>query len=126
MTRIGHLRRFYDLMALLVGRAGGTRRLLDCTGRMDWPQRGVYFFFEGDERRSDTGEGLRVVRVGTHALKTGSRTNLWKRLSQHRGPISSGRGNHRGSIFRLLVGLALIERGGLTCTSWGQAGGFGP
>ena len=28
---------------------------------------------------------LRIVRVGTHGLKTGSRSTLWGRLSQHRG-----------------------------------------
>jgi hypothetical protein len=52
---------------------------------MGWPQRGVYFFTEEGERRHDTGEGLRIVRIGPHALKKGSRTTLWDRLSQHRG-----------------------------------------
>ena len=41
---------------------------------MKWPARGVYFFREAGESRSDTGEGLRVVRVGTHALKAGGST----------------------------------------------------
>jgi hypothetical protein len=50
-----------------------------------------------------------IVRVGTHALETGSQTTLWKRLSQHRGQARSGSGNHRGSIFRLIVGTALIH-----------------
>ena len=52
----------------------------------------------------------RVVRVGTHALKSGSKSTLWQRLSQHRGTASGG-GNHRGSIFRLLVGEAFKGRG---------------
>jgi hypothetical protein len=77
---------------------------------MDWPKRGVYFFRELGENRSDTGEGPRIVRVGTHALKSGSQTKLWTRLSQHKGQPSTGRGNHRGSIFRLIVGTALIKR----------------
>jgi hypothetical protein len=34
---------------------------------MVWLQRGVYFFMEGGEHRTDSGEGLRIVRVGTHA-----------------------------------------------------------
>jgi len=34
-------------------------------------------------------------------------TTLWARLSQHRGSAKSGGGNHRCSIFRLLVGRAL-------------------
>lgn len=47
--------------------------------------------------------------VGTHALKDGSGTKLWTRPSQHRGH-SGGGGNHRGSIFRLIVGAALVRR----------------
>lgn len=59
--------------------------------------------------RSGSGTGLRVVRVGAHGLKVGSRSTLWGRLSQHRG-TSRGSGNHRGSIFRLLVGVALARQ----------------
>ena len=87
---------------------------------MDWPRRGVYFFREAGEYRQDTGGGLRVVRVGTHALKAGASTTLWTRLSQHRGPVRSSGGNHRGSIFRLIIGTALIKRGGLRYPSWGE------
>lgn len=119
MTRLADLQRFYALLDELAHRTGGPRLMSECTGRLDWPSRGVYFFFEPGETRSDSGNGARVVRVGTHALKTGSRTSLWNRLSQHRGSKSSGRGNHRGSIFRLLVGAALIEQEGLDLASWG-------
>jgi hypothetical protein len=87
---------------------------------MEWPGRGVYFFREPGEHRSDTGEGPRIVRVGTHALKAGSSTKLWTRLSQHRGQPSTGGGNHRGSIFRLIVGAALIRRDGLDFPTWGN------
>ncbi|HLF29433.1 MAG TPA: hypothetical protein VI566_00230 [Xanthomonadales bacterium] len=87
---------------------------------MDWPLKGVYFFFEEGERRSDSGAGLRAVRVGTHALKMGSKTSLWTRLSQHRGQSGSGGGNHRGSVFRLLVGEALITRDRLESETWGK------
>ena len=87
---------------------------------MPWPSRGVYFFGEGDEMRTDSGRGRRVVRVGTHALTTGSKSTLWGRLSQHKGQVKSGGGNHRGSIFRLLVGGALIAKKGLTFPSWGK------
>ena len=75
--------------------------------------RGVYFFFEPGELREGSGE-MRVVRVGTHALQAKSQTTLWTRLSQHRGSRAGrrpGGGNHRGSIFRLLVGTALIGKG---------------
>jgi hypothetical protein len=74
---------------------------------------------EDGECRSDSGDGLRVVRVGTHALTSSSRTTLWKRLSQHKGQKASGGGNHRGSIFRLLVGSTLFKAPGATCPTWG-------
>jgi hypothetical protein len=50
------------------------------------------------------------VRVGTVALKEGSNATLWKRLSQHQGTQKSGGGNHRGSVFRLHIGTALMNR----------------
>lgn len=78
---------------------------------MEWPGRGVYFFFEEGEERRDSGAGGRVVRVGTHALTEKSKTTLWQRLSQHRGNAKNCDGNHRGSIFRLLVGASLARRG---------------
>jgi len=119
-SRIHRLEHFYDLLGDLEQQIGGARTLSQCDGRMGWPQRGVYFFFEPGEDRSDTGSGPRVVRVGTHALKTDSGTKLWTRLSQHRGQARSGGGNHRGSIFRLIVGTALIERDGQKCPTWGN------
>lgn len=99
---------------------GGARTLAACSGRLDWPQRGVYFFREPGECRSDTGSGPRIVRVGTHALNPASDTKLWARLVQHKGPVSTGGGNHRGSIFRLIVGAALIDRDGLNYPTWGK------
>lgn len=119
MTRLEDIQRFYALLNDLELRVGGSRKLRDCDGRMAWPARGIYFFFESGEQRTDSGAGSRVVRVGTHALKAGSGTSLWNRLSQHRGPLKSGGGNHRGSIFRLIVGAALIRREGWECKSWG-------
>ncbi len=126
MARLDDLRRFYVLLRQLEELLGGTRRLSDCTGRMSWPTRGVYFFMEPGEGRSETGHGLRIVRVGTHALTARSKTKLWDRLRQHRGPASSGLGNHRGSIFRLIVGTALIERDGICCPSWDDGHGHAP
>jgi hypothetical protein len=113
-----HLIRFYSIFDRLEQEIGGARRLAECSGRMEWPARGVYFFHEVGEVRSDTGSGPRIVRVGTHALKDGSGAKLWTRLSQHRGQ-SNGSGNHRGSIFRLIVGAALISRDRLTFPTWG-------
>lgn len=87
---------------------------------MSWPKQGVYFFFEQGEARSDSVTGRRVVRVGTHGLTTGAQTTLWKRLSQHRGVEKTGGGNHRGSVFRLLVGAAILAQdSSLSCDTWG-------
>ena len=71
-----YLKRFYDLLSVLEHRIGGPRRLVNCSGRMDWPCRGVYFFRETGEERSGSGSGPRVVRIGTHTLKPGAGTRL--------------------------------------------------
>lgn len=118
--RINDLEYFYALLTSLSEKTGGSRLLSECTGRMHWSRRGVYFFMERGEIRTDTGSGLRIVRVGTHALKTGAKTTLWNRLSQHKGPIKSAGGNHRGSIFRLIVGVALMDINGISVQTWGQ------
>jgi len=114
-----HLIRFYSILDDLEKRIGGARTLADCDGQMDWPDRGVYFFRESGEARSNTGNGPRVVRVGTHGLKTNAGTTLWTRLSQHKGRKATGSGNHRGSIFRLLVGTVLIKQRELDFPTWG-------
>ena len=124
--RIADTIRFYELLARLERRVGGVRTLETCDGRMEWPRRGVYFFFEEGEERSGSGHGPRVVRVGSHALTENSRSSLWSRLSQHRGSARSGGGNHRGSIFRLIVGAALAGHGDAPPPStWGIGSDLG-
>ncbi|HEX8828731.1 MAG TPA: hypothetical protein VF778_11510 [Xanthobacteraceae bacterium] len=118
--RLQDLVHFYSILDRLEQVIGGARTLGECRGHMDWPGRGVYFFREAGESRSDTGTGPRIVRVGTHALKAGGSTTLWGRLSTHRGQVRSGGGNHRGSIFRLIVGKALIGRDGDKFPTWGE------
>jgi len=108
-SRLQDVKHFYDLLEKLEGKVCGKRILAECDGRMDWPERGVYFFFENGENRAESGTGLRVVRVGTHALKSGSSTTLWHRLKQHRGNEYNNGGNHRGSVFRHHVGMALAN-----------------
>ena len=122
MQRASDLDEFYRLLHQLEDRIGGKRRLGDCHGRMNWPQRGVYFFFEPGQSRSTEPSSARVTRVGTHALIRKSRTTLWRRLRQHRGTITPRGGNHRGSIFRLCVGEALMNRGHRTAAleHWGR------
>ena len=117
-NRISDINRLYELLGELA-RTHPRRFLSECSGHDAWPLRGVYFFYENDECRSDSGDD-RIVRVGTHALKTGSKTTLWNRLSQHKGQVKSGGGNHRGSIFRKLVGHALLVQNQQPCDSWGK------
>ena len=50
-VRLQHLFRFYSLLDRLEQNIGGERELAACSGRMDWPQRGVYFFREGGEKQ---------------------------------------------------------------------------
>ncbi|UPV74304.1 hypothetical protein M0R89_17425 [Halorussus limi] len=124
MTRRTDLDRFYGLLHELRERVGGYRYLANSTGRMDWPDRGVYFFFAREVSRTDDDQP-RVARVGTHAVSEGSGTTLWDRLRGHRGTFSGGHedgGNHRGSVFRLRVGEALIDREGLAdeYPYWGE------
>ena len=69
--RPGDTERFYALLDRLEERVGGRRLLRDAHGRMDWPKWGVYFFFENGEFRSDARDRHRVVRIGTHGLKSG-------------------------------------------------------
>jgi len=124
MDRMDALRTFYGLLDELTRKCGALHALSASSARLNWPRRGVYFFFEPGEVRRDSGEGPRVVRVGTHALTAG--TTLWNRLSQHAGQKKSGGGNHRGSIFRLLVGEAMMRRDRLTePASWGIKSHYG-
>ena len=115
-----HVDRFYALLWKLRDGLGGGRTLCDCSGKMTWPRRGVYYFFEPGEFRHEQREQLRVVRIGTHAVGKGSRTTLWNRLRAHRGS-TDGRGNHRGSVFRQHVGNALLARSqdATSMPSWG-------
>ena len=124
--RLASLDRFYALMDDLDLHCAGKRTLAECDGRMTWPNRGVYFFFEPGETRASSSIP-RVVRVGTHALRP-SRSTLWGRLSQHRGSVGGrmpGGGNHRGSIFRLHVGTGLLATGDWPASirpTWGIGG----
>lgn len=118
LKRASDLAVFYGLLDALMTR-NAMQLMRDSHGRMEWPTRGVYFFCEQRETRGQSGHNYRVVRIGTHALKSGSRTTLWTRLSQHKGQQKLGGGNHRGSVFRLLVGEAIIRREKLECKSWG-------
>ena len=128
MSRARDLDRFYEVLARLQSKLGGCRCLGACGGGGSdgwrWPLQGVYFFFEPGEMRED-GRTPRVVRVGTHAVSEGSKTTLWQRLSRHKGHERgkyAGGGNHRGSVFRLHVGAALLAASGRAADdAWDRA-----
>jgi len=117
-NRKDDLKMFYQLLKMLEQNTGGPFYLSDSNSK-SLPRRGVYFFMEHGELRTDSGTGHRIVRVGTHGLKQDSKSTLAQRLSQHKGAIKTGGGNHRGSIFRLLVGTTLFDKN-TECSTWGQ------
>lgn len=112
-TREDQIENFYSIIFSLAA----PRQLADLTNKQV-PSRGVYFFFENGEFRCD-GTTPRIVRVGTHGLKALSKSTLYGRLAQHRG-TRNGIGNHRGSVFRLHVGKAIINRDRLDCETWAR------
>jgi hypothetical protein len=105
-----------EVLGDLRDQIAGPYYLADVDGRLDWPDRGVYFFFSpATDLRSAPAHKWRLSRIGTVGVSQGSSNTLWNRLRQHRGNVRgkyAGGGNHRGSIFRLHVGRALIEKHG--------------
>ena len=91
---------FYRLLVRLEKRVGGKRTLDEFSTGIGPPMKGVYFFFEPNEYRSNDSAELRVVRVGTH---TGQTSTAWTRLFEHK--IDYGR-----SVFRDHVRAALRNR----------------
>lgn len=107
------LDQLYQILEFLRERLDGGRTLEHAMAADGWPRRGIYFFFEDGELRSDV-RTPRLVRVGTHGVARTRGTALWQRLAQHRGSLGGhhpGGGNHRGSVFRHHVGGAMIRRG---------------
>lgn len=101
----GDLEELYQILYWLSLQTDGPQPLSQSRGESS---QGVYFFFEPNEIRFCS-ERLRVVRVGTHAVSSGSKATLRQRLRTHRGTEDGG-GNHRSSIFRSHVGAALMRR----------------
>ena len=69
--------------------------------------KGVYFFFDPAEKINNGYN--RIIRVGSHGLSAGVKSNLKGRLRQHKGFINGG-GNRRASVFRRHVGNAIIKK----------------
>ena len=60
MSRLDDVAKFYAIVDRLQKSNGGSRLLFSCGGRLSWPKRGVYFFMEDGEERSDSGLGPRI------------------------------------------------------------------
>jgi len=127
MSRLEDIKIFYDLLNKLEEKIGGKQQLNTKSKPKLLPEKGVYFFFEKNEVRTDSGDGLRVVRIGTHTTTRTSKTTLWNRLKQHQGTFKGkrpGGGSHRGSIFRIHVGKAILLKEGKILQSWGIGKGW--
>ena len=62
--------RFYSVVHELEARVGPARLLADLKRQDLGATRGVYLFFQDGERRSGSGVGPRVVRVGAYSDET--------------------------------------------------------
>jgi hypothetical protein len=112
------LSRFYEVLARLERLPNQGLPLRQLASKHSLPNRGVYFFREPGEMFEPSG-AARIVRVGTHAVSAGSKSTLHSRLKAHKGS-QSGSGNHRGSIFRLHVGHALLVKENHQILTWGS------
>ena len=96
-TRLEDVRRFYEILGKLERKVGKPKILANysrCSLKRCWSTGGVYFFMENGEKRSESGEDLRVVRIGLSR-------KLWRRLYGHKS---------RSSSFRTDVVRALINK----------------
>ena len=116
LTRLQDLEVMYQLLGVL--RQRNAIFPLRNLPQIDLPKRGVYLFLDPLER-SFCNDEPRIVRVGTHAVSQGSKSTLRTRLRNHLGQ-ANGYGNHRGSIFRLHVGAAVLARDYESLPSWGR------
>lgn len=125
MNPLADTARFYDLLGRLDASKVQGLPLRSYGGTSGLPPRGVYFFREPGEQRSNDSNFPRVVRIGTHAVSVNSKSTLWQRLRAHLGTRTGG-GNHRGSIFRLHVGAAMLARDQVDLPTWGKGSSAPP
>ncbi|MCK9449851.1 MAG: hypothetical protein M0Q41_12860 [Bacteroidales bacterium] len=108
--------KFYELLDEVIKKF--PKRTLDTISRNNLPEKGVYFFFEPNEVRENSNSD-RVVRIGTHAAIAKSNATLYDRLYNHKGSKDLT-GNHRGSVFRKLIGYSLLYKDNLNFPHWGD------
>jgi hypothetical protein len=121
--RLQDLVTFYSLLDELGNKVGGARTLARCRGRMQWPARGVHFFDETGDNRTDTGEGFARGAGWYPCAEGGRKHDALGTVCPPTGASSEAVAEiHRGSIFRLIVGTALIGRDGHKFPTWGEGG----
>lgn len=116
INRQQNIDRFYDLLDKVIVKF--PKQALDKLPTMRLPEKAVYFFFETNEFRQDGISG-RVVRIGTHAAIANSNATLYGRLYNHKGS-NDLTGNHRGSVFRKLIGYSILSKDDLNYPYWGD------
>ena len=115
-VRQNNINIFYNLLDEVIKKF--PKRTLNTISNSNLPEKGAYFFFEENEFRQDS-SSQRVVRVGTHAAIANSKATLYERLKNHKGS-SDLTGNHRGSVFRKLIGYSFLYKDGLNFPHWGD------
>jgi hypothetical protein len=100
--RLKDIIRFYSILNQLEKAIGAARALADCRGRMKWPSRGVYFFHETGENRSDTCEAAEARRTEPPC----ERINLKIRHTPSTQPIRITR-FHASTRDRPVVGMSV-------------------
>jgi hypothetical protein len=103
--------KLYDTLARKIQR-GEMVQLTDVLKQNTLPEKGVYIFCDPTQESKLRSGAPRIVRIGTHAVSTGSKSTLRSRLRTHLGSATGG-GSHRSSIFRLHVGQSLIAKNSL-------------
>ncbi|SDG14051.1 hypothetical protein SAMN05216218_11625 [Halorientalis regularis] len=82
------LEQLYQTLADLREQTHGPYYLDDVDGTLDWPDRGVYFFFlPNSELGRMSPADWRLSRIGNVGVSEGSSNTLWNRLRQNRGNV---------------------------------------
>lgn len=118
MTRVKDVKRFYQILSKLEKKLGGKKSLSECIKDNSLPEKGLYFVFEEGEKRSTSGTGMRVVRVGAHALMPSSRSTMLNRLRLDYGNQDDLGGKHRRSMLRKHIGRAFMRRDKIVSKTW--------
>jgi hypothetical protein len=110
--------KLYILVEQLKTILGGPFSLSDPTLSEKCPKQGVYFLFEPTEFLRTNPPLNRIVHIGTQGTTVHTQKTLWSKISQHRGMLETGAGNHRMSSVRMHIGMALIKKNGYSVPTW--------